>query len=260
MNEQPTARQLEELGFAHHSVSEIIVEGFKLIRKLDTDANFRTFDVWAPSVAHNVLYASCLDCLCGGTTAYIQDKKRVTKKDLKKVYGVDFVRPCPDNFLLHSRDGASWKYPKSHRSNMQLGSTIVKSKYVKTLSWHDIELPHRVLETEADHTVSREEFKAIGFWKALTRVQDGTVYMARYMNSKPLVLQPEEVNAIEFLVNQLRNPVAHVQPNASALWGRDQIRNAVMVAQRATLFLTNESNMSITLDHKERKRLVELAI
>ena len=50
MNEVPTARQLADLGFAHHSVREIIVEGFKLIRKLDTDSSFQTFDVWAPSV------------------------------------------------------------------------------------------------------------------------------------------------------------------------------------------------------------------
>jgi hypothetical protein len=73
-----------------------------------------------------------------------------------------------------------------------------------------------------------------------------------YIGSQALVLTPKDVYGIEFLINNLCDPVAQTQPNASPSWTRDELIESMRTVHRATLFLVEESDMSVALDMNER--------
>jgi hypothetical protein len=147
----------------HHSVREIIVEGFNAIEHLNRQANFDGFDIWAPVIVHNVLCATRLDSLWGGKTAYIQKHYRARPKELKKTFGGEFIDPCPDNFLLSWVGEHTWKHPKSQLAKKLLGDELIDSCCMKSLTWHVIELPPNNVPTQTDESQSDEKFHAIGF-------------------------------------------------------------------------------------------------
>ena len=53
----------------------------------------------------------------------------------------------------------------------------------------------------------------IGFWTAIARIQDGELYMGRYLDSKPIVLTDKEKESI-IKLNSFRNDFEHFIPTS----------------------------------------------
>lgn len=249
------------LQFAHYDVKSIITSGFKSLRLLTDQRDRSLFNIWAPTIAQNILYAACLDALSNGSSFDVRQKPRVTAIELAKKFGIDFVSPCVEHFLLHSKGGVTHWYPQCEPMEADYDGTLRHAKHLKRLVWQEVEyVDNTIYALDEDEIRDCDGYKVIGFWDALTRVCDGFCYVGKLIVSKPLVLTPHDVAMIETLVDELRNPVAHVRPTVSSMSSEAEIVEAVKVAQRCALYLIAESHATITFSSTEIAVLNSLTV
>lgn len=104
-----------------------------------------------------------------------------------------------DEETYFKRGDEKWK-----KSNKQK----ISDKGAYKIVWHEIEGEPQVRTL---NTKKNKREKLIGFWTALARVQDGELWMGRYIFSKPLKLNNNQLKSIELLV-EYRNRFSHFIP------------------------------------------------
>lgn len=87
----------------------------------------------------------------------------------------------------------------------------------------------------------QEKLPLIGFWTALSRVQDSHLWMGRLSISNALVLSDEEIRQLTWLHDQVRNDLMHFKPKSYTVF-TDGVRIATLTAVRTIEFLALESH------------------
>lgn len=269
----------EEDEYVGRDPKTIVMEAFRLIRSIHDTMTPEALVTWAPVLAHNALYAAGLGCLGGGGTTFYAEgrvfstkmilREQLThKEELRQRFGINFhSKVSTKHFLLHSDGGPISKYPIEVPAKVQVGGNIRNAAQMKKLEWIIVEYQHSTADDEGNEEVvemkknQRKEktFRAIDFWDVMTRVCD-EVYMGQYTCSQPLIISPEELAMVEFLVIHLRNPTAHVQPNLLSLISKRTALNAVKTVQDITIRLCSYSRTSVAFNVDFVKELHCLAL
>jgi hypothetical protein len=103
------------------------------------------------------------------------------------------------------------------------------------------------------------ENKLIGFWTALARVQDQTLWMGQLMCTKALVLTESEWQSIQWATEQVRNATVHFIPKYLAI-SIPSVKNASLDILRVIEFLALESYSVAYTNIDQAKNRINLAL
>ncbi len=192
---------------------------------------------WIAISLHHSLYSFCIACL-------------------KNSDYTNVISTINDgNLYIKKGNDSNWKKSKKDPRKNGPGYTI---------KWENTnEEPKRTTGEERIKITGKKSkekgSKLIGFWTALARVQDQTLWMGKLMCTKALVLSDAEWQSIEWTTEQVRNATVHFIPKYLAV-SIPSVKSASIDILRVIEFLALESFSIAYTNYEQDIKRIKMAL
>ena len=158
---------------------------------LDRDDNLKW--KWFVLALHHSLYSFCISALEHGNYEQVLSSSRDDDKNFYVRFGDD-------------------KPKKSRKIHFMIKNYKTPAYRIE---WEEVEkFPEK--EDTKERKVRKKE-KLISFWTALARVQDNYYWMRRFVHTKAVKIDDEELHSICWISEQVRNDLMHFIPKGYSI-------------------------------------------